>query len=63
MLTMTINGASVESPPGLEVVNPATGQVEAHAPACTPAQLDDAFAAAAAAGRGWRSDVDARRKA
>jgi len=63
MLTMTINGASVESPSALEVVNPATGQVEAHAPVCTPVQLDDAFAAAAAAGRGWQSDVDARRKA
>lgn len=63
MQTMTINGAPVSSGAAFDVVNPATGEVAAQAPACTPEQLDAAFAAAEAAGRTWRSDVDARRKA
>jgi acyl-CoA reductase-like NAD-dependent aldehyde dehydrogenase len=60
---MTINGKSVETGAEYDVVNPATGRVEAQAPDCTPDQLDAALAAAAAAGRGWRANEDERRKA
>jgi len=63
MPTMTIDGAPVEGSQTFDVVNPATGEVAAQAPQCSPEQLDDAFAAAQAAGRGWRADVDERRKA
>jgi acyl-CoA reductase-like NAD-dependent aldehyde dehydrogenase len=63
MSVMTINGVAVEGKATFDVVDPATGEVVAQAPDCTAAQLDDAFAAAAAAGRGWRDDEDERRKA
>ena len=62
MSAMTINGAPVASSTTFEVVNPATGKVEAQAPDCTPAQLDAAVAAAQEAGRAWSADVDERRK-
>ena len=44
----------------IEVVNPATGEAFAEAPDCSPEQLDEAFAAAAAALPAWAADEDAR---
>ena len=63
MLDMTIDGKAAATHARFGVVNPATGAVEAQAPACTPEQLDEAMAAAAAAYRWWRRDDDARRAA
>jgi acyl-CoA reductase-like NAD-dependent aldehyde dehydrogenase len=63
MIPMTIDGGSVASTTTFDVVNPATGLVEAQAPDCTPEQLDAALVAATAAGPGWRANEDARRKA
>lgn len=63
MLDMTIDGKAADTLASFGVVNPATGAVEAEAPACAPEQLDDAMAAAAAAYRSWRRDDDARRAA
>jgi acyl-CoA reductase-like NAD-dependent aldehyde dehydrogenase len=47
----------------LEVINPATGQPIADVPECTPAELDAAFGAAAAAQPEWAADVGRRRAA
>jgi acyl-CoA reductase-like NAD-dependent aldehyde dehydrogenase len=58
---MTIAGAPATAPRTFEVVNPATGEAFAEAPACSTAQLDDAFAAAAAARAAWAEDEDTRR--
>jgi len=60
---MTIGGVRVEAARTFGVVNPATGEVHAQAPDCSPEQLDAAFVSAEAAYRGWRSDEDGRRKA
>ncbi|MDJ0415368.1 aldehyde dehydrogenase family protein [Rhodococcus opacus] len=60
---MTINGAAVQSAAEFDVVNPATGQVFATAPACTREQLDQVMDAAQRAWLEWRTDEDARRKA
>jgi acyl-CoA reductase-like NAD-dependent aldehyde dehydrogenase len=61
--TMTIDGRSVPGEERFGVVNPATGEVFAQAPACTRAQLDAAMEAAARAFPRWRDDLDTRRKA
>jgi acyl-CoA reductase-like NAD-dependent aldehyde dehydrogenase len=61
--TMTIGGQSVSAPGTFGVVDPATGQVHAQAPDCSPEQLDQAMAAAAGAYRDWRRDEQGRRKA
>jgi len=58
---MTIAGDSAPAVDSFGVVNPATGDVFAHAPECTPAQLDAAFDAAAKAQRDWKADEAARR--
>ncbi|MFF5176165.1 aldehyde dehydrogenase family protein [Micromonospora sp. NPDC000089] len=50
---MTIGGQTVRTPRLLAVENPATGHTFAHAPICTPEQLDDAVSAATAAGPAW----------
>jgi acyl-CoA reductase-like NAD-dependent aldehyde dehydrogenase len=47
----------------LEVINPATGQAIAEVPETTPAELDTAFAAAAAAQPEWAEDEQGRRAA
>ena len=47
--SMTINGESVVSDQTLGVINPATEEVFARCPDCTPAQLDTAMEAAAQA--------------
>src|SRR5262245_17210402 len=48
---------------GVEVIDPATGEVAGEAPNCSPAELDQAFAAAAAALPVWAADEEARRAA
>jgi acyl-CoA reductase-like NAD-dependent aldehyde dehydrogenase len=53
---MTIDGQAVGSAQTLDVIDPATGQVVAQAPECSPEQLDAAMAAATRAGRLWRTD-------
>src|SRR5437879_4097092 len=63
MLSMTINGKPARTAATFDVVNPATGGVEAQAPECTPEQLDAAMSSAAAAFRTWRKDDTARRDA
>ena len=45
----------------LEVIDPATGQCIAEVPECTPDELDQAFAAAAAAQPAWAADEASRR--
>jgi acyl-CoA reductase-like NAD-dependent aldehyde dehydrogenase len=60
---MTIAGDSVPAVESFGVVNPANGDVFAHAPECTRQQLDAAFDAAAKAQRDWKLDEGARRQA
>jgi acyl-CoA reductase-like NAD-dependent aldehyde dehydrogenase len=58
---MTIDGLAVGGGDSFGVVNPASARVFAQAPACTPAQLDRAMAAAARAYSIWRRSDDVRR--
>ncbi|MEV5843596.1 aldehyde dehydrogenase family protein [Streptomyces sp. NPDC051985] len=58
--TMTIDGAAVSPPDSFDVVNPATAEVFADAPACDRPRLDAAMAAADAAYRTWKTDDRAR---
>ena len=58
---MTIGGDSVPATDSFGVINPANGDVFAHAPECTREQLDAAFDSAAKAQRDWKLDEDARR--
>jgi acyl-CoA reductase-like NAD-dependent aldehyde dehydrogenase len=50
---MTIGGEAVGADRVLEVVNPSTAEVFAHAPDCAAGQVDDAVAAAAQAFAAW----------
>lgn len=50
---LSIAGQLVETEATFPVVNPATGEVFAHAPAATAEQLDTAISAAKDAFRGW----------
>ncbi|MGA2836531.1 MAG: aldehyde dehydrogenase family protein [Acidimicrobiales bacterium] len=59
---MTIGGDTVPAAESFGVINPANGDVFAHAPECTREQLDAAFDAAAKAQRDWKLDEDARRQ-
>jgi acyl-CoA reductase-like NAD-dependent aldehyde dehydrogenase len=59
---MTIGGDTVPAADSFGVVNPANGEVFAHAPDCSPQQLDAAFDAAAKAQRDWKLDEAARRE-
>ena len=59
---MTIGGDTVPAAESFGVVNPANGDVFAHAPECSRQQLDAAFDAAAKAQRDWRSDEGLRRQ-
>src|SRR5947209_3437719 len=59
-MTMTAGGRPLPGAGTYDVVNPATGQVIAHAPACGPGQLDAAMTAAAEAFAAWRTDEKAR---
>ena len=58
---MTIGGDTVPANDSFGVVNPANGEVFAHAPECTRGQLDAAFEAAAKAQRDWKADESVRR--
>lgn len=60
-LAMTIGGEPVSTSDTFPVVNPATGQVFAHAPRATAADIDAAMDAAQNAYAMWRLDDDARR--
>jgi len=59
---MTIGGDSVPAAESFGVINPANGDVFAHAPECTRQQLDAAFDSAAKAQRDWKLDEDVRRQ-
>ncbi|HEX7443228.1 MAG TPA: aldehyde dehydrogenase family protein [Acidimicrobiales bacterium] len=59
---MTIGGDSAPAADSFGVINPANGEVFAHAPECTSDQLDAAFESAAKAQRDWKLDEAARRK-
>jgi acyl-CoA reductase-like NAD-dependent aldehyde dehydrogenase len=59
---MTIGGDTVPAADSFGVINPANGEVFAHAPECTHDQLDAAFDSAAEAQRKWSFDEAARRK-
>jgi acyl-CoA reductase-like NAD-dependent aldehyde dehydrogenase len=60
---MTIDGQAVPAEATFDVVNPATGEVFAQAPAATAADLDRAVAAATAAQKSWRAVPLEERKA
>ncbi|MBT2399248.1 aldehyde dehydrogenase family protein [Streptomyces sp. ISL-100] len=57
----TVNGADYPTDATFDVINPATGEALAQAPAVTASALDDAFGAAATAYEKWRRDDDLRR--
>lgn len=60
---LSIAGKLVESRDTFDVINPATGEVLAKAPAATAEQLDAAIAAAKAAFKGWAAlGYDGRQK-
>jgi acyl-CoA reductase-like NAD-dependent aldehyde dehydrogenase len=59
---MTIGGDTVPATDSFGVVNPATGDVFAEAPECSPQQLDAAFDAASKAQRDWKADEGFRRE-
>jgi acyl-CoA reductase-like NAD-dependent aldehyde dehydrogenase len=61
--TVTIDGKEAPASATFDVINPATAQVLASAPAVSPDQLDAAVASADAAFAAWRRDDDARRAA
>jgi acyl-CoA reductase-like NAD-dependent aldehyde dehydrogenase len=60
---MTIGGQAAVTEATFGVRNPATGEVFAEAPECTPAQLDAAMESAAKAYTDWKGDEDQRRQA
>ncbi len=60
---MTIDGQAVPAEATFDVVNPATGEVFAQAPAATGADLDRAVAAAKLAQKSWRAVPLEERKA
>ncbi|HKU40630.1 MAG TPA: aldehyde dehydrogenase family protein [Polyangiales bacterium] len=61
--TLSIDGKQQTAAESFGVVNPATEQVFAQAPACSPAQLEAAVAGAARAFKTWRRDEAGRRQA
>ena len=61
--TVTIDGKEAPAGATFDVINPATAQVLAAAPAVSPDQLDAAVSSAHAAFGGWRRDEEARRAA
>ena len=61
---LLINGALVEGDATVEVINPATEEVLAQAPAASAAQMDSAVGAAKAAFPAWAAQpIEARRNA
>ena len=64
--SMTIGGRDVAGAAEIDVINPATGKVFAHAPDCTAEQLDEAVAALGMVAEGVPNALsihDAARKA
>jgi acyl-CoA reductase-like NAD-dependent aldehyde dehydrogenase len=61
--SMTIGGNAVAGPASFEVQNPATADVLAQAPECTPEQLDLAMRSSSEAMPAWTLDAAARRAA
>ena len=59
---MTIGGDTVPATDSFGVINPANGEVFAHAPECTRSQLDAAFDSAAKAQHQWKRDEGVRRQ-
>ena len=59
---MTIGGDTVPAADSFGVINPASGEVFAHAPECSTQQLDAAFDAASKAQRDWKLDESVRRQ-
>src|ERR1700748_2546738 len=60
--TMSIDGQQQRAAERFGVINPATEEVFAEAPECTPGQLDQAVASAERAFKTWKRDEEARRK-
>ena len=60
--TMSIDGQQQRGAERFGVINPATEEVFAEAPECTPEQLDQAVASAERAFQTWKRDEEARRK-
>ncbi|AFR48168.1 aldehyde dehydrogenase family protein [Gordonia sp. KTR9] len=61
-MQMILGGETVKSAATFEVLNPATGEVYAHAPECTAEQLDLAMSAASDAQKTWAADETLRRE-
>ena len=61
--TMTIDGASVATNDRFGVINPARGEVFAHAPECSREDLDRAMDSASRAFVTWRREESVRRQA
>ncbi len=59
---MIIGGRLVDGVPTQDVIDPATGEPFVRVPECTPAQLDEAVAAARAAFAGWSATSFTRRR-
>ncbi|KMS53554.1 aldehyde dehydrogenase [Novosphingobium barchaimii LL02] len=59
---LSIAGKLVEADTGFDVINPATGQVFAQAPAATAAQMEQAIAGGKAAFKGWAALSDEERQ-
>lgn len=60
---MTINGRPSVTLETFDVVNPSTNEVFAHAPSCSPEQLDAAMESSARAFLSWSVDESARQSA
>jgi acyl-CoA reductase-like NAD-dependent aldehyde dehydrogenase len=61
--SMTIDGQAAHAGDAFGVVNPATGEVFAEAPLCTPGELDRAMSCARRVFPAWRADEAVRREA
>lgn len=62
-VTLTIDGKPLAAEETLPIFAPADGSLVGYAPACTPAQLDDAFESAHRAFRSWRRSTPDERAA
>lgn len=61
--SMTIDGSPAPTRKTFDVVNPASGEVMAHAPSCSEDQLEVAMASSARAFSPWAADDEERRRA
>lgn len=60
---MTIDGRGVSSGATIDVINPATGEIFASAPDCSPEQLEEAVASSRKAFKTWRNTPIEERQA